>query len=70
MAEVVNLRMVRKQKERAEKEQAASENRALHGRTKGEKLRDRAEAEKAVSFIEGHRLGDRDKPRSRPRSRP
>lgn len=64
MAEVVNLRMVRKQKARAEREQVASENRALHGRTKAEKLRDRAEAKKAASFVEGHRLGDRDKPRS------
>jgi hypothetical protein len=56
--------MARKQKARSEKEQAASENRALHGRTKAEKLRDRTEAEKATSFVEGHRLGDRDKPRS------
>ena len=65
MAEVVNLRMARKQKARAGKEQTASENRALHGRTKAEKLRDRVEAEKAASFVEGHRLENRDTPRSR-----
>ncbi|HEY6630060.1 MAG TPA: DUF4169 family protein [Rhizobiaceae bacterium] len=63
MAELVNLRMARKQKARAGKEQAASEKRALHGRTKAEKLRDRAEADKAARFVEGHRLGERDKAR-------
>ena len=61
MTNVVNLRMARKQKARAEKEQAASENRALHGRSGAAKLRDRTEAEKAKSFVEGHRLGDRDR---------
>lgn len=60
MTNVVNLRMARKQKARSEKEQAASENRALHGRSKAEKLRDRIEAEKANSFVEGHRLDVRD----------
>lgn len=56
MSGVVNLRMVRKRKARAEKEQAASENRALHGRTKGEKERNRLEAERAAGFVDGHRL--------------
>jgi hypothetical protein len=53
---VVNLRMARKRKARAQKEQAASENRALHGRSKAAKSRDRTQAEKAASFVEGHRL--------------
>ena len=61
MTNVVNLRMARKQKARSEKEQVASENRALHGRSKAEKLRDRIEAEKAQSFVEGHRLDGRDR---------
>lgn len=61
MGDVVNLRMARKRKARAGKEQAASENRALHGRSGAEKLRDRIEAERTVRFVEGHRLGDRDK---------
>ena len=56
MPNVVNLRMARKRKARAQKEQAASENRALHGRSKAEKMRDRTQAEKAASFVEGHRL--------------
>ena len=64
MTNVVNLRMARKQKARSEKEQVASENRALHGRSKAEKLRDRTQVEKAAAFVEGHRLGrpDRGKP--------
>lgn len=65
MGDVVNLRMARKHKARAEKQQAASENRALHGRSKAERLRDQVEAGKAASFVEGHRLADRDKPPSR-----
>lgn len=63
MTNVVNLRMARKRKARAEKEQVASESRAVHGRSKAEKLRDRTQAEQAAAFVEGHRLGrpDRDK---------
>ena len=55
MGDVVNLRQVRKQKARAEKERQAGENRALHGRSKAEKDRDRLTAEKAASFVAGHR---------------
>ncbi len=38
MAEIVNLRSVRKRKARAEKERKAEANRALHGRTRAERL--------------------------------
>ena len=64
MSTVVNLRTARKRKARADKEQAAGENRALHGRSKAEKLQGRMQAEKAQRFVEGHRLepGDRGKP--------
>ncbi|MEW9836686.1 DUF4169 family protein [Mesorhizobium marinum] len=55
MTNVVNLRMARKRRDRALKEQAASENRALHGRPKAERQRDRIEAERAADFIDGHR---------------
>jgi len=59
--------MVRKQKARADKEQTAAENRALHGRTKADKQRDRVEAERAAGHIEGHKrttqkLTSRDEP--------
>ena len=55
MGDVVNLRQVRKQKARAEKERQAGENRALHGRSKAEKSRDQLIADKAETFVSGHR---------------
>jgi hypothetical protein len=63
MSSVVNLRLARKRKTRAEKEQAASENRALHGRSKAEKSRDLLNSEKSASFIAGHRLEPQDRGR-------
>lgn len=59
MGEVVNLRQARKHKARIEKERVASENRALHGRTKAERERERLLTDKAENFIAGHR---REKP--------
>ncbi|MEO5758608.1 MAG: DUF4169 family protein [Mesorhizobium sp.] len=55
MAEIINLRQARKLKARSEKESAASRNRTLHGRSKAEKERDRLLADKAETFIAGHR---------------
>jgi hypothetical protein len=55
MADIVNLRMARKHKARADREQAAEQNRALHGRSKAERERDRQQAERAEKFIDGHR---------------
>lgn len=63
MADVVNLRQFRKQKARGEREAAAEQNRALHGRTKAEKERDRISAERAENFVDGHRR-DRDPEKS------
>jgi Domain of unknown function (DUF4169) len=55
LADIVNLRQHRKQKARAEKERTAEQNRAMHGRSKAEKERDRLATEQAVRFIDGHR---------------
>lgn len=55
MGDIVNLRMARKHKARAERERAADENRALHGRSKVERDRQRQIAGKAEKFIDGHR---------------
>jgi hypothetical protein len=65
MGDVVNLRHIRKQKARVEKDRLAGENRALHGRSKAEKNRDRLTAEKAENFVTGHRRErseDKDEP--------
>jgi uncharacterized protein DUF4169 len=54
MAEIVNLRQFRRQKARAEAGKAAEQNRALTGRTKTQKQRDRLEKDSARSFLDGH----------------
>lgn len=59
MADIVNLRQARKQKARDEKVRVAEQNRALHGRSKAEKQRDRLIADKSDRFVAGHR---REKP--------
>ncbi len=55
MAEIVNLRLARKRKARAEKEDATAEARARHGRTKAERELDAARADKAARDVEAHR---------------
>ena len=58
MAEIINLRTVRKQKARAFKDDQAAQNRLLFGRTKGEKLQQAAEKALAQKKIDGHKLED------------
>lgn len=55
MGEIVNLRTARKRRDRDDKARLADENRARHGRTKGEKQRDKAEAGKLAHHVEAHR---------------
>lgn len=55
MADIVNLRQFKKQKARGDREAQAEQNRALHGRTKAEKQRDRLTIEQAEKFVEAHR---------------
>ncbi len=52
MAEVINLRMVRKTKARCEAARQAEQNRALHGRTKAEKERQQMDAERAARLLD------------------
>jgi hypothetical protein len=56
MADTVNLRPVRKQKARAEKERIAEQNRAAHGRAKAERERSLLLSERAQRFVDSHRL--------------
>ncbi len=56
MAEIVNLRRVKKQRAAAVQEAQAQQNRVLHGRTKGEKLRDRLVGEQAERRAANARL--------------
>ena len=59
MTEVVNLNKFRKNQSRERKRQQAEQNRTLHGRTKGEKQKDKADKSSQISKLDGHEL---DKP--------
>ncbi|TWH01070.1 uncharacterized protein DUF4169 [Mesorhizobium sp. J18] len=59
MGEVVNLRMIRKRKQRMEKEQLAAENRRKHGLLRAERDRQRMVEEQANHILDLHR---REKP--------
>lgn len=56
MAQIVNLRMARKARDRAKAEQVAAENRAKFGLTKAEKARQRIDAERDAARIDGARI--------------
>jgi hypothetical protein len=60
MAEIVNLRRVRKAKTRAEKDKAAQANRVAHGTPKALRNLGEAAAEKAEKSLSGHKLGNTD----------
>lgn len=55
MAEVINLRQIRKAKARSEKEAAAEENRVRFGQTKAEKACRRLEDEQKAALLDGHK---------------
>ena len=54
----VNLNRVRKAKKRAEKRATAARNRVKFGRTRAEKARDAANAEKLRRTVDGARCAD------------
>ena len=54
MAEVVNLRAARKARDKAAKKVAADHNAAKFGRSKAEKDREAALADKARRDLDGH----------------
>ncbi|MBJ6121384.1 DUF4169 family protein [Sphingomonas mollis] len=58
MAEIVNLRTVRKAKARDAAAATADANRIAHGRTKAEKQAARIEADRARRLLDGAKLDD------------
>ena len=56
MAEIVNLKRVRKDKARREREAEAQANRTRFGRTKAEKEADRDGARREQSSLDGKKL--------------
>ena len=55
MAEIVNLRTARKDRERAKKRAEADENAARFGRTRALKALEKARAEKDRDHLDAHR---------------
>jgi hypothetical protein len=53
MAEIVNLRMVRKDKARSAKEREAQANRAHHGESKAARLARKAEEARSAKLLDG-----------------
>lgn len=58
MGDIVNLRQVKKQRAKAEAAAEAAQNRALHGRTKGEKQGDALERERRRALLDGAKRED------------
>lgn len=59
MADLVNLRLARKRRDRAAREEQAAQNRLIHGRSGAQKAADRAETDKVSRLLDGHRLSAR-----------
>lgn len=55
MGDVINLNQVRKARQRQEKSRTASENRAKFGRTKADRQREAAEADRIARELAGKR---------------
>ena len=55
MAELVNLRRARKAKARVDKEAAAAQARAIHGRTKADKALETAKSKLARKRLDAHK---------------
>jgi hypothetical protein len=62
MAVVINLRRVRKQKARAEKDKDAAANRTKHGRTKAEKNQSAAESRQGAARLDQAKLTPKELP--------
>lgn len=58
MGDVVSLKLHRKRKDRAAKDELAAENRAKFGRSKAEKKLTDAETAKAAKDLDAHKLDD------------
>ena len=61
MAEIVNLRLARKHKARADKARAADENRVAFGRSRQERENAQRLSDQAERTLDGHRREPRDR---------
>ena len=58
MGDLLNLKQLKKRAGRDEAAKQAETNRALFGRTKAEKNRDKSQAQRSGKFLDGHRIDD------------
>jgi hypothetical protein len=69
MAEIINLRLARKARDRVGKQAEAAANRALHGQTKAERASRAQEARRLAAKVDGARL-EPTTPQPQPRPEP
>ena len=62
MGDIVNLRQVRKARDKVEKEASAAENRIRHGRSGASKAADRLAREKREALLDGARREEPGRP--------
>ncbi len=55
MADIINLRRIRKDKQRSEHEKQSDANRIKFGRTKAEKLLSKTEIKRDAKLLDGHK---------------
>jgi hypothetical protein len=60
MADIVNLRLARKQAKRRQAEQEAAQQRLAHGRSRAEKALQRSRDDKAERDLDRHRIAGED----------
>jgi uncharacterized protein DUF4169 len=60
MGEIVNLRQVKKRRERDEASALAKQNRVRHGRTKTERVNDERIEERRQTLLDASRRGETD----------
>ena len=58
MAEIINLRRARKDKQRKDKAAQAAQNRFTHGMTKAERDKARTDAQRATHHLDQHKRED------------
>ncbi len=58
VGDLLNLRQIKKRAGRDEAAKQAETNRALFGRTKAEKNRDKSQARRSDKLLDGHRIDD------------
>ena len=58
MADIINLKTMRKRHDRLQKDEQAAANRAAHGRTKSEKALTKSQQELAGKRLDDHQRDD------------